>query len=87
MFNKELALIDRLEELEKVEVEEHVAPSAEASNVPAVGSASLNKGSPILSSSEHFPQGRLALEEITAFDAFTTKLFPLPSLLDLNIVS
>ena len=55
MFNKELALIDRLKELEKVEVEEHVAPSAEASNVPAVRSASLNEGSPVLSSSEHFP--------------------------------
>ena len=36
---------------------------------------------------ERFPESRLASEEITAFDDFAAKIFPLPSLLDSDVVS
>ena len=48
MFDKELALINRLDELEKAEVEknivvkEHVTSSTKVSNVSAISSRSLN---------------------------------------------
>ena len=58
-----------------------------ASNVSVGGSSFLNNSSPILSPSKHFPKSRLASEDITAFNTFAAKIFPLLSLLDPNIVS
>ena len=39
------------------------------------------------SPSERFPESRLASEEIAAFNDFTAKMFPLPGLLDSDVVS
>ena len=39
------------------------------------------------SPSERFPESQLASKEITAFNAFTIKMFLLPSLLDPDIIS
>ena len=36
---------------------------------------------------ERFPESRLASEEIAAFDDFAAKMFPLPGLLDSDVVS
>ena len=58
-----------------------------ASNVLIKGGASLNDGSPLLSLSKYFPESRLASKEITTFNDFIAKIFPLPSLLHPNIVS
>ena len=57
------------------------------SNVPVGEGTSLNDGSPLFSPGEHFPESRLASEEIAAFDAFAAKMFPLPGLLDPDIMS
>ena len=60
MFNKELALINRLDELEKAKakkniiVREYITSSAKVSNILAISNRSLNKGSPILSSIKYF---------------------------------
>ena len=66
-----------------------VAPfvSLSSSDIVAEGGTFLSEESPILSSREYLPQGRLASEEITAFNTFATKMFPLPGLLDPDIVS
>ena len=70
-----------------VSVSEVLLNSVGASNVSVGGSSFLNDGSPILSPGEHFPEGRLSSEEIARFDAFAAEIFPLPGLLDSDVVS
>lgn len=69
-----------------VSVSEVPLNSVGASNVSVGGSSFLNDGSPILSPSEHFPESRLSSEEIARFDAFAAEIFPLPGLLDSDVV-
>ena len=56
-----------------VSVSEVPLNSVGASNASVGGSSFSNDGSPILSPSEHFPESRLASEELTSFDAFIAR--------------
>ena len=120
MVEKEMALIESLEALEKAEAEKNATPAAKPSsaNVSTEDSEAVvwqNGADPVLewkpgvpvsssgatvvrsevseesvapfSPSKRFPESRMASEEIAAFDAFAAKMFPLPGLLDPDIVS
>ena len=77
--------------LESAGVIEESAPSTEVvTSSFAVSSGKnslLNEGSPIISPRNHFPQSRLASEEISLFDAFAAKILPFPGLLDPDVLS
>lgn len=103
MFDRELALIDRLEELEKAE-ESAAAVEVLLSHTEGVSTAVVSSGEDVVGVvnqrsevvdetvsffplSEPVPRGRLASEEIAAFNAFAAKMFPLPGLLDPDVMS